>query len=542
LLLCGIVGTAPSTRAVVIVAAVVVVVVVVVGSAKPQPRFRRPVGLPTDGPAHAPRSNDRCVGAARPPRRSRRSRRRGILARMTSVGNKPTLNTSPSSPSSSSSGKLAPQVGKALQDGGLVKPGQTAADAAKALLGGLKEAGFQAPASAGKDLGAQLVAALRAFQQARGLPPTGRLDGATTEALKNLGAPPEPTTAEKAARDGFERGAPSLLKQGEKQRVDVAKSGSPDTNFLDALLNKLGGDQGVTADRKGYVGGSAETATNASQTDAAKEAKKVAEADNKTGSTTEAKKSAREESAQQLDRAKDAKVQVARGLKAEQTRTEEQRRKDALFGKNPTERGILDEEADEDADAGDGGDGKKRGRGGDQHGGAQGGGSDTAGGAGERDGHEKSRGNASSGLKDDGDPTRGVASIDDGSGVDADHYRVPSLSEQAFAALSKIQKDPNDGLRATTYSWDVVFFKPGVYAAGQKAQDLVHLVVASATAFDPVWQKAQANLQIMVRKLERDGAVPTFDDIVAALRQARARDGDVGAPALGKLRRPPGRA
>jgi len=87
-----------------------------------------------------------------------------------------------------------------------------------------------------------------------------------------------------------------------------------------------------------------------------------------------------------------------------------------------------------------------------------------------------------------------------------------------------------------------VFYKPGIYAAGQKAQDLVHLVVMSATAFDPIWQKAQANLQVLVRKLERDGAVPSFDDLVAALRQARARDGGTAAPALGKLRRPPGRA
>jgi len=460
---------------------------------------------------------------------------------MTSVGNKPTLNTSPTT-SPPTTGTLPPQVGKSLQDGGLVKPGQSPADAAKALLGGLKDAGFQAPSSAGKDIGAQLAAALKAFQQARGLPANGKVDGATAEALKNLGTPAEPSAAEKANHDGFERGAPSWLKQGEKQRVDVAKSGSPDTNFLDALLNKLGGDHGVTADRKGYVGGTADTATNASKTDAAKDAKKVNEADNKTGSTSDAKKAAREESSQQLDRAKDSKVQVARGLKAEQTRTEEQRRKDALFGKNPTERGLLDEEADEDADAGDGGDGKKRGRGGDQQAGAHGDGSDTAGSNGERDGNEKSRGNAQSGAKDDGDPSRGVASLDDGSGVDAEHYRVPTLSEQAFAALGKIQKDPQDGLRATTYSWDVVFYKPGIYAAGQKAQDLVHLVVTSATAFDPVWQKAQANLHILVRKLERDGPVPTFDDIVGALRQARARDGDTAAPALGKLRRPPGRA
>ncbi len=116
------------------------------------------------------------------------------------------------------------------------------------------------------------------------------------------------------------------------------------------------------------------------------------------------------------------------------------------------------------------------------------------------------------------------------------------MSEQAFAALQKIQRDPSAQNKATTYSWDVVFYKPGIYGAGQKAQDLVHLVVQSATAFDPVWQKAQANLQALVRKLEKDGPVPTVDDIVGALRQARAREGDKEAVLLGRLTRPPGRA
>jgi hypothetical protein len=456
---------------------------------------------------------------------------------MSTVGGKPTLH-SPAAPSTASASTTpAPPTGRDLQNAGLLKPGQNPADALKNLLGGLKAAGFQAPASA-KDLGAQLAAALRQFQQAQGLPPTGRLDGATAEALKNLS---DPQAANKAAKDGFER-APTLLKQGDKQRADVAKNSTPDTNFLDALINKLGGDHGVTADKQGYVGGTADTATNTAKTEATKEAKKVSEADNKTGSTSDAKKAAREESNQQLDRAKENKLQVARGLKAEQTRTEEQRRKDALFGKNPTERGILDEEADEDDDAGEGGDGKKRGRGGDQQAGAHGDGSDSAGAEGERDGNEKSRGNAQSGDDDRGDPRRGHASVDDGTGAGPGHYAVASLSEQAFAALARIQKDPQDGLKATTYSWDVMFFKPGVYGPGQKAQELVHLVVASATAFDPVWQKAQANLQVMVRKVEKDVPVPSLDDIVAALRQARARDGDKVAPELGKLRRPPGRA
>lgn len=464
---------------------------------------------------------------------------------MTSINGKPPVSAhnqvSTQAPSPSA---LPPGQERGARD---LAPGQSPKTTAENVVSQLKERGFQAGASAPKDLAGQLAGALREFQKGAGLPPNGQLGGKTNEALKNIGVagqPPESAAPSPAqAKDDFERGGGGLLKQGEKSRADIAKNSSPDTNFLDALINKLGGDQGVTADKHGFVGGSQQTA-DAQKAEAAKEAKKVNEADNKSGSTSEAKKSAREESQQQLDRAKqEQKVQVARGLKTEQARTDEQKRKNALFGKDPTEKGILDEEADEDDDYGQGGEGKKRGKGGDQDGGGHDdSGTDTAGGVGERDGNERSKGNASSGGEDDGDARRGHASIDDGSGDGAGHYRVPSLSEQAFAALLKIQKDPAISNKATSYSWDVLFYKPGVYGAGQKAQDLVHLVVTSATAFDPVWQKAQANLQVLVRRLEPNGAVPTIDDIVAALRQARARAGDVEAVQLGKLKRPPGRA
>ena len=154
---------------------------------------------------------------------------------------------------------------------------------------------------------------------------------------------------------------------------------------------------------------------------------------------------------------------------------------------------------------------------------------------------ERDSGNASSGDRKYDEP-RGHASVDDGSGDGAGHYRVPSISEQAFAALEKISKDVAAENRATTYSWDVLFFKPGVYGAGQKAQELVHLVVEKATAFDPVWAKAQANLNAMVKRMDPDGDVPSLDDIIAALRQARAREGDVEAPKIGKITRPIGKA
>lgn len=464
---------------------------------------------------------------------------------MTNISGKAPITMNPAGPNQppSTSG-LSPGQERGASE---LAPGQAPKATAENVVSQLKGKGFEAPTSAPNTLAGQLAGALKEFQKQAGLPQTGQLGGKTNDALKNIGvagtpAQPEAPGTPKAAKDDFERGAPSLLKNGDKQRVDLAKNSQPDTNFLDALLNKLGGDKGVTADKQGFVGGSQQTA-DAAKADAAKEAKKVNEADNKTGSTADAKKASKDETQQQLDRAKDSKLHVARGLKAEQTKTEEQRRKNALAGKDPTEKGILDEEADEDDDAGQGGEGKKRGKGGDANsGGHDAHGKDDAGGVGERDGNERSRGNASSGSEDDGDARRGNASLDDGSENGAGHHRVPSLSEQAFAALMKIQKDPSATNKATTYSWDVMFFKPGVYGGGQKAQDLVHLVVTSATAFDPVWQRAQANLQVMVRKLESNAPVPTVDDIVAALRQARAREGDKEAVLLGKLTRPPGRA
>ena len=119
---------------------------------------------------------------------------------------------------------------------------------------------------------------------------------------------------------------------------------------------------------------------------------------------------------------------------------------------------------------------------------------------------------------------------------------MPSISEQCFLALDKISKNASVENRATTYSWDVTFFKPGTYGPGQKAQELVHLVVDKATAFDAVWSRAQANLTVLVRRTDADGAVPSLDDIVGALRQARAREGDGSAVKLGRVHKPMGRA
>ncbi|OGQ25158.1 MAG: hypothetical protein A2138_06705 [Deltaproteobacteria bacterium RBG_16_71_12] len=435
-----------------------------------------------------------------------------------------------------------------LGEGGLLKGGASPQDAAAGLLGRLAKAGFSAPA--GQALGAALTAALKQFQAKQGLPPNGKLDGPTLGALQQAGVlqQQEPPAAQqqKAARDGFEKNAPSLLKQGEQKRADLVNQGTPDTNFLDALINQLGPggpNEGTSAtDIKGAAAGAESRNVETQQTLA--EAKK-GEGVNKKGSTTTSDQDVSVPSNQQLDRGNAQGVKVARGLRAETTKTDEKRRKDALAGQDPTELGILDEEAEEDALEGAGDDGKRRrGKGGDQESGGQDQDGSTSGGSGvgaEAEASEQDRGDAASGDERFQDQ-RGHASLDDGSGAEAGFYRVPGVSEQCFAALERISKDGSVENRATTYSWDVTFYRPGTYGPGQKAQELVHLVVDKATAFDAVWAKAQANLTALVKRVDGEGAVPSLDDIIGAIRQARARGGDAAAVKVGKIHRPLGRA
>ena len=442
-----------------------------------------------------------------------------------------------SPPLRSAGGGLPASMTSDLSDAGLLKPGGNPREAAQPVLAVLRQGGFEGGAG---DTAAQLSAALRAFQQGNGLPPNGRLDAATAQALAKAGLLPgsEQLKEEKAQKDGFERAQPSLLKAGERARADAVKHQSPDTNFLDALLNKLGGDVGSTSDtHAGNTGTAGEAAVGKGL--AAKEGREAK--DNR--SDVDAKKGARDarESGQASDKGDAARVHVARGLKAEQARAEEKKRRDALSGRSPSEPGILDEEADEDAVDGDGGQGRKRGHGGDQEGGHDEDGSDIAGGAGDDAGDDHTGGNAHSGTHDPDVVRRGHATLDDGSEADPGHYRVPSLSEQAFAALEALEMDATEENRATTYSWDIRFYRPGVYSAGQQALELVHLAVQKATAFDPAWQKAQANVAAMVKRLEGEARAPSLDDIIQALRQARARNGDTAAATL-SISRPPGRA
>lgn len=454
----------------------------------------------------------------------------------------------PGSAPSGHAGAVPTPLEKGLGEAGLLKNGASPQDAAQGLLGRLSKGGFSAPP--GQNLSAALTAALKQFQAKQGLAQTGKLDAATQGALGKAGMlqPPEPQAAarQKADKDGFEKQGPSLLKQGEGRRAEQANLGSPDTNFLDALINQLGPggpNEGTSAtDIKGASSG--QESRNVETQQKVQEAKK-GDGVQKKGTAAANEKDAPLATAQPMDRGNAQGVKVARGLKAENTKTDEKKRKDALDGKDPTELGILDEEADEDALEGAGEDGKKRrGQGGDADSGGEDEEGSTSGGSGvgaEDEASERDRGNATSGDERFGQP-RGHASLDDGSDAGPGHHRVPSVSEQCFLALEQIRKDASVENRATTYTWDVTFFKPGVYGPGQKAQELVHLVVDKATAFDAVWTKAHANLVALVKRTDPDGVAPKLDDIVAAIRQARARDGDASAARLGKVHKPVGRA
>lgn len=201
-----------------------------------------------------------------------------------------------------------------------------------------------------------------------------------------------------------------------------------------------------------------------------------------------------------------------------------------------TERGVQEATGDPTATRGHG-EVKGQGAGQKGQGGAEGGGDTRGAGPGAlapKDGPagaETAVGNTKAGDDDFLDEARGNANVrDDDKADDADqatlegegHWRVPPLSEQARAALEKIARD-DDGSGPVTYTWDVTFHRPGVYAAGQPAEELWHVGVHKATAFDPVWQQAADALASRMLYAEPDAPPLTIDDFILALRRARVR-------------------
>lgn len=166
-------------------------------------------------------------------------------------------------------------------------------------------------------------------------------------------------------------------------------------------------------------------------------------------------------------------------------------------------------------------------------GGAQGGGTPEGVGPGAAanlegpEGHETVQGNAKAGDDNFLDDERGNANLrgqgEEGAGEGEAFWRVPPLSEQVRSALDTITRDA-DSTSAVTYSWDVTFYRPGVYGPGQPAPEIWRLAVERATAFDKVWRDACDAIAIKYLYLEPDGEPPSMDDFVLALRRARVRD------------------
>ena len=79
----------------------------------------------------------------------------------------------------------------------------------------------------------------------------------------------------------------------------------------------------------------------------------------------------------------------------------------------------------------------------------------------------------------------------------------------------------DDGTGPVTYTWDVTFYRPGIYAPGQPAEEIWRVDASKATAFDPVWQTASDAIASKMIYMEPDSEPPTIEDFVAALKRAR---------------------
>ena len=137
------------------------------------------------------------------------------------------------------------------------------------------------------------------------------------------------------------------------------------------------------------------------------------------------------------------------------------------------------------------------------------------------DGTEDIDTNAHAGDEDALDEDRGWANLK-GDGEEAGHWEMVPLSNQIKEALDAIVRD-DDGSGAATYQWDVTFYRPGVYGAGQPATPLWHIGIEQVSAFDAVWENARDVLTRRLAQVEPDALPPTTHDFENALRRARVR-------------------
>lgn len=397
----------------------------------------------------------------------------------------------------------------ALIGAGLTQGDVSPQKAAAALLHALLQHGF---GNAKGGLAANLQAALSQFQRANGLIVSGRLDAATVKALTKQGVistDPRLAPGVAAAKDGFDAGhakaaaastpvassEPQTLAGLAQQMTRAAVDGSRKAlDVLGSWLAKGAADSPKDGRQAMAQGTDASVVPPASP------------------------------GASERNEAAVAYREVA-GYAAHASSSAKQRASGPGRQK-PTERG-LDEEGDPDAEAGRGHHPQGHSPGDGEGGGTAGGGAegDDAEGAtvGEDEGTERFTGNAPSGDTDPWNEDRGHAIDDDGSTDAAGHYRVALLRVQVARALDRIGKDAEAANRATTFTWDVRLYAPGVYGPGQKPEVLLHLVVERAAAFDRAWVRAAEALTRLLAQHDPEATPPTSDDVLAAIRRARMR-------------------
>lgn len=441
-----------------------------------------------------------------------------------------------------------------LLDFGAARTPQEARKLVAELLATLRAAGF--PVSAAGSAEGQLGAALKLFQESRGLPANGRLDEQTRDALVDAGHLPHDPNEGIDTRSAPGKAAPRevdlrpradpRLGVGElSMRAPSGSEGRPEGTKstqgveLQQLADRAAREQLPEVSLKSFLAsmraaGFAGSGAGATQLkDALKKLQKAealpqsGQLDARTAAAL-VKRGIVDERVLPLTMA--SAQEAARPAETKDTRAEaKDAQRDASTRGAAEDGGASKGRGDVSSDgqgpaAGTGGQGDARNAaaavrigaaGADP--GAQGNGDiDDPWRAGED-------GNAPAGGDDIDDERRGHANVDDGLEGREGHWEVPALSEQIAAGLAAIVRD-DDGVGAATYAWDFALHRPGVYGAKQPAEKLFRLVVTRASAFDALWEQARAALNDKLALLEPDAALVQAEDVARSLRVARMKD------------------
>jgi hypothetical protein len=476
------------------------------------------------------------------------------------------------------------QLESSLLASGLAKTPTEARVLARTLVGSLKKAGLKTTVRGSPSQ--VLEGLVKAFQQANGLPVTGKLDGKTAAKMREQGVLPKDGGAAKGADAGAAKGPVSDLasklagaqkagrrwgdyaakpgaqapregaaKGGERghvvsheqtrARAELVKRAPMDLSDVLGKLANLGffaggrGKERMEGALRAFQQGNGLPVTAKMDAATVRELVKQGVLPEGTEVPPEKKgdgaaqtgaqnakdsKSARE---RPQARAQGAAADVAARGEASANSSSSKARADTAQGNAaPDGRGVPEGQGDPAAQAGKGAQGEGAGvagSGGEGNPNAVATGDQRGVDEGDPGGTEDDDANSASGDDDLEDARRGHATLDEESDDEAGHYEVPALAEQIREALDSIVRLDN-AKGAARYAWDVTFYRPGVYGGYQAAEPLWHVVVDEATSFDPVWKQAQAALDERMREIEPASPPPTIDDFVAALRRARVRE------------------